>query len=248
MGRAFELGGVATRSILRNPGKLGCLFSSADQELVLTGATYAPWRADEPFLRVWESIRESTMVDRYRCYDLWQLVAETAQLSGVFLEVGVFRGGTGALIAARARSLGIDETVYLCDTFRGLVKAGAPDAFHRDGDFANTSEAGVEHLLASMGVSNVKVLVGIFPDETGHLIQPARVRFCHIDVDTYESAKGVFEWVWPRLARGAVVVFDDYGFRSTPGVTRFVNTLRQGSGRVVLHNLNGHAVVVRVDP
>jgi hypothetical protein len=31
-------------------------------------------------------------------------------------------------------------------------------------------------------------------------------RLCHCDVDVYESAKGVLDWVWPRLSPGGVVV------------------------------------------
>jgi len=65
-------------------------------------------------------------------------------------------------------------------------------------------------------------------------------------VDVYQSAKDVFDWAWPRLARGGIVVFDDYGFRSCEGATRLVEEQRGHPDRVTLHNLNGHAVVVKV--
>ena len=44
-----------------------------------------------------------------------------------------------------------------------------------------------------------------------------RFRLAHIDVDVYQSAADVLDWVWPRLSPGGVVVFDDYGFPATPG-------------------------------
>ena len=89
------------------------------------------------------------------------------------------------------------------------------------------------------------LLQGIFPDDTAAAIAAERFRLCHCDVDVYRSAKDVFDWVWPRLASGGVVVFDDYGFPACPGVTKFVDEQRLLDDRLVLHNLNGHGIVVK---
>ena len=41
-------------------------------------------------------------------------------------------------------------------------------------------------------------------------------------------------------------MFDDYGFFGCEGVAAFVDReLRGQPGQIVLHNLNGHAVVVK---
>ena len=60
---------------------------------VFPNATYSPWLADNEFQTSYERIRGNTLVDRYRCYELWQLIAETAKLkAGGVIEVGVWRG------------------------------------------------------------------------------------------------------------------------------------------------------------
>ena len=100
--------------------------------------------------------------------------------------------------------------------------------------------------LAALGIENAEVLEGIFPDETGEGIRNRRFRFCHIDVDVYRSARDVVEWVWERMPAGGIVVYDDYGFESVQGITRFVNEEREKSDRLVIHNLNGHAIVVKL--
>jgi O-methyltransferase len=51
--------------------------------------------------------------------------------------------------------------------------------------------------------------------------------------------------VWPRLSPGGVVVFDDYGFSACPGVTKLVDEQRMRDDRLVLHNLNGHGILVK---
>ncbi len=55
----------------------------------------------------------------------------------------------------------------------------------------------------------------------------------------------MLDWVWPRLSSQGVVVFDDYGFPACPGITRFVDEQRLRDDRLVLHNLNGHGLLVK---
>ena len=63
----------------------------------------------------------------------------------------------------------------------------------------------------------MRILEGIFPEETAHLIETGEFGLCHIDVDVYQSARDAAEWVWPRLQVGGVIVFDDYGFAKSGG-------------------------------
>ena len=67
----------------------------------------------------------------------------------------------------------------------------------------------------------------------------------HIDVDTRRSAQEVAEWVWPRMPVGGVIVFQDYGFHRTGGIAAYVDELRGQPGLLVIHNLNGSALVVK---
>jgi len=210
-------------------------------------ATYSPWLADQEFQNAYRIARPQTLVDLYRCYDLWQLVREAGKLPlGDILEVGVWRGGTGCLMGLRAKLSGIPATLWLCDTFQGVVKAGASDRQYSGGEHADTSQDLVVSLANKLEVTNIKILTGIFPEDIGHTISDLTFRMCHIDVDVYESGREILNWVWPRLLPGGIVVFDDYGFLSTGGITRLVNEERQKQDRVMTHNLNGHAVFVKL--
>lgn len=213
--------------------------------LVIPNATYRPWTDDPMFEAVMTVIRPYTLVDEFRCHELWQLVAETASLDGDILEVGVWRGGTGCLMAAKARDLGLPKKVVLCDTFCGVVKAGDKDSYYQGGEHSDTSIEVVKTLAGYLAVHNIEILQGMFPEESAAAIADRRFALCHIDVDVYESARDVLNWVWPRLLTGGVVVFDDYGFSTCDGVTRLVNELRARPGVVTIHNLNGHAVMIK---
>lgn len=210
-------------------------------------ATYAPWKEDSQFLDCYRQIEEATLVDIYRCHELWNLVEQTRKLKeGAIIEIGVWRGGTGALLAKRAHLCGIKEKIYLCDTFKGVVKTGFADPCYKDGEHSDASLEMVEELLKKMQVANVKVLSGVFPEETAHLIESQSFRLCHIDVDVYESAKGCVDWIWEKLVVGGVMVFDDYGFSRCGGVTSYVNELKEFKNLHFIHNLNGHAIVIKL--
>lgn len=208
-------------------------------------ATYTPWDADAEFLQTYRQIENHTLVDKYRCFELWNLVDQSRKCEGALIEVGVWRGGTGALIAKRARLSGIVDAVYLCDTFSGVVKASDKDSHYIGGEHSDTDKRVVEALLDQLELSNVVCLAGIFPEQTGEKIKERSFRFCHIDVDVYLSAKDIAEWVWPKLSVGGVIVFDDYGFEGCDGVTRYVEEQLYMPDRAIIHNLNGHAVVVK---
>src|SRR5262249_22034404 len=114
------------------------------------------------------------------------------------------------------------------------------------GEHADTSEQEARDLAASMGLRNTTVLKGVFPDETGSAIADRRFKLCHIDVDVYESARATLDWVWSRLAPGGLVIYDDFGNLSTSGVTKHVNDQIGLADRIVVHNLNGHAIVMKL--
>jgi O-methyltransferase len=140
---------------------------------------------------------------------------------------------------------GILDPVFLCDTFKGVVKAGKHDSIYKGGEHQDTSATEVDHLLCRLNIQNYRILDGVFPEDTGTNIENLRFRFCHIDVDVYNSAKDVAEWIWPRLVNGGIVVFDDYGFQSCNGVTTFVNEMRLWPHCLIVHNLNGHAIAIK---
>jgi hypothetical protein len=73
---------------------------SSEYALVTPCATYNPWNLDGSFQQLYALVQGYTLVDKYRCYELWKLIEQSAKLkNGSIIEIGVWRGGTGALIA-----------------------------------------------------------------------------------------------------------------------------------------------------
>lgn len=213
------------------------------QSLLFPKSTYSPWLHDEAFLKTYDAIKDNTLVDIYRCFELWQISERLKISEAAIIEVGVWRGGTAALLAKANKN---NSPVYLCDTFEGVAKAGEKDNQYKGGEHADTSEEIVETLMKQQGVSDFHILKGIFPDVNAELLEYKKFKICHIDVDVYESAKDIFNWVWPRLIIGGVVVFDDYGFAACSGITQLVNELAANTANAFfVHNINGHGLLIK---
>ena len=223
--------------------KLSRLADDISHEMIVPQSTYAPWCDDREFAEVYELVKSHTLVDIYRCYELWYLVRRNRCLTGDILEVGVWRGGTGCLLG-RALSTCSSDRVYLADTFSGVVKPSEQDTLYRGGEHADTSEQVVLELASRLKLHNVQILKGVYPDQVSLREAGIRLRLCHIDVDTYDSAKQVFEDVWPLIVSGGMVIFDDFGFWGCEGVTRLCNQMELDDATFVA-NLNGHQIVIK---
>jgi O-methyltransferase len=134
---------------------------------IVPAATLSPWYSDIEFIEIYSKIGTNyTLVDHYRCYELWTLAKQTHKIPGVILEVGVWKGGTGTVLAKAAPA----KKVYLADTFSGVVKASSKDLTYIGGEHSDTSRATVQTILDELDITNAEVLVGVFPDDTGHMI------------------------------------------------------------------------------
>jgi O-methyltransferase len=138
---------------------------------------------------------------------------------GCAAEVGVYKGGSLKVIAKCFR----DQKVFGFDTFEGLPRElWTEDEIHRPGDFNDTSLQSVRQYLSDC--PNVTLIAGIFPESANrHDLQRIELAFVHIDTDFYLCVRDAFNWVWPRMVSGGIVVFDDYGWKRCPGVSRVLS-------------------------
>ena len=199
---------------------------------------------DPAFAKVEKLTRAHTLVDILRRHEIWVQVGQVAKLGeGDILEVGVWRGGTGLLIAEAMRHFGVSGTLYLADTFTGVVKAGDNDSRYSGGEHADVTLADVEALFKTNG-HDVRILTGIFPEDTGGDFH-GRIKLLHIDVDVYQSARDVVEWCFNRIVPGGIIIFDDYGFTGTDGVTRLCEEYEIDDRFLFVANANGHAILIK---
>jgi O-methyltransferase len=176
---------------------------------------YTPWFAPNgsPFAEAMARVRAGgpVAVSVDRCHLLYQLARSSLRVPGAFAECGVFSGGTAhllALVLAGEKAEG--RPLHLFDTFSGMPELAEPSRdYHRPGDFSGTS---VEAVRARLAYPTSRFHPGVMPDTFSEVAGVEPYAFVHVDVDIYDSALECCRWFWPRMAKGGVMVFDDYGF------------------------------------
>ena len=218
--------------------------------LFISECTYTPWRLDSEFIKFQDQIKDYTLVDLNKQYLAYSYVKQLSKLNvdGDYLEVGVWRGGVSALIGLAFKKFSpIKRKLYLADTYEGMPSViSNKDNFYKGGELADTSEEIVKSLFSSCNLLNVRTLKGYFPQDTSMFIESEKFAYVHIDVDIYESAKQAFEWAWPKMSTHGLIVFDDYGYSPTEGVTKFVDEYVSNlKDALFIFNMGGQAVVVK---
>lgn len=174
------------------------------------------WSHIEEFQIQMAEIEDQTLVSKDRCFILYQFAKYSSIKDGDIAEVGVYRGGTGKLIAKTCPN----KTIHLFDTFSGMPKEDQAIDHVREGDFSDTSLKSVQNFLSDC--NNVEFHPGLFPN-TASTVNDRSFCFVHVDVDIYKSVKDCLEFFYDKLVPGGVIIFDDYGWRSCPGVKKAVD-------------------------
>jgi O-methyltransferase len=148
---------------------------------------------------------------------------------GLIVECGVWRGGMSAAIAS---VVGLERTYYLFDSFEGLPEpkeldgqkakewsAGAdPETFH---DNCRAEEQTAAEAMRLAGVKNAHLIKGWF-DQTLPSFQPKEpIAILRLDGDWYDSTICCLTHLYDKVARGGVIIIDDY--HAWEGCTRAVH-------------------------
>jgi O-methyltransferase len=176
------------------------------------------WSDDNAFCTLAEQIGHRTLIDRTRCFMLYQLALQCRSLEGNVAEIGVYKGGTARLISKVFAET--DKTVHLFDTFTGMPPTDKNKDLHREGDFPDVLLDDVKKFLKDC--DNIRLWPGIFPD-TASPIMNMRFCFVHIDADIYKSVMDCCRFFYPRMKTGGTMIFDDYGFATCPGAKAAVD-------------------------
>lgn len=131
-----------------------------------------------------------------------------------YLEFGVARGTSLLSVTQLATQYQITTRFFGFDSFEGLP---ASEGSFKIGDFAYTKQRCLAFLKhAGADLDRVELVPGFFDtsltDDTriGLGLLQRRPRLVHIDSDLYSSAVTVLCWVAPLLARGSIIIFDDW--------------------------------------
>ncbi len=148
---------------------------------------------------------------------LWAATS-AARLDGDFVECGVNRGFLSSAIMDLLDWDSLGKTFWLLDTFAGVDESILPPAERkhvrrrpeREGTLYVDGVDGVRRNFATW--KNVGIVPGSVPS-TLDQIEATTIAYLHLDMNSSTPEVAALDALWPRLTSGAVVLFDDWGYR-----------------------------------
>lgn len=207
---------------------------------------FSPWNDYGEFARYRNLAKPYTLVSRERLYVLYTLALNAIHVHGDFWECGVYKGGTARMLAEFLAEHGRPGMkLHLFDTFSGMPETDAKLDLHREGDFSDTSLEEVRRVVGHP--ERVEFHPGWIP-ETFHNMSDSQVALAHVDVDIYRSIMNCCEFIYPRMAAGGAMIFDDYGFPTCPGARKAVDDFFASKPETPIVLQSGQAIVIRMAP
>jgi hypothetical protein len=187
---------------------------------------------DQGAIDIFDRVRLYTMTSPERAYALIQAVryVVSANVHGSIVECGVWQGGSMMAAAYALQALNrSDRDLYLFDTFEGMARPTDADVAYTGAaataqfELSKTGKDSSEWCRASMeDVRNNLLSTGYDKDRLKFIkgkvedtipdSAPNEISILRLDTDWYESTRHELVHLYPRLARGGVLIIDDYGY------------------------------------
>lgn len=227
---------------------------------LLTIDKSAGFMSDPAFSEAYQQIRGSHQYDQYRSPQTiaWRLhtlvwaAKNGLALEGDFVECGVFKGDMSWMIAKTVDFAAVNKQFYLYDTFDGFSEKYSSNEDFPDHpgfiDMANKfyRDAGLYQYVADRfkARQDVKVIKGVVPDI---LLEqcPEKIAFLHIDLNSPAAEIGALEVLFPRMSKGAVLVFDDYGWKQFHRQKDAEDVYMQKLGYDIMELPTGQGMVIK---
>lgn len=180
-----------------------------------------------------------------RKFNLDQLTRLAYRIPGDVAECGTYKGGSAFFLAKHIKEKFSDKQLFLFDSFAGLSSPSEIDGNWWSLADLSCSVQDLRANLASLGeLPFVKIYSGWIPDR---FIEVADRLFCfvHIDLDLYQPTRASLEFFYSRISRGGMILFDDYGHSTCPGVTAAVDEFMAEKPEPIINLASGGAFIVK---
>lgn len=150
---------------------------------------------------------------------------------GHIIEFGSFRGGSAIFFGSVCQELYPDRLIYALDTFEGMPTTDPRIDAHTMGGFRDTSVEEVNEAVVKAGLSNIRLVKGLFQDTAERaLMEAGSIALAHIDCDIKSACDYSRKIIRKYMVEGGYLVFDDATISSCLGETESVEEMIREEG------------------
>lgn len=204
---------------------------------------YSPWNEHNEFNSLYTIISHSTLISRRKLFDLYQIGLQVNRdTNGVILEIGTYRGGSGALLA----SVFSEKSLIFWDIWSKVVE--------EDNTFVKKTYSAVSDLdqakllLGKIGTHsavNATFVDDIFPNPSIISGWAGKVSMVHFDIYDSNAFTCGIEMLWPMLSVGGIFIVGGYGAISLNPLTDAVNQFVNRSNCLFIESQSGMGLIIK---
>jgi len=224
----------------------GCFF--AGDMLVAMGKNLT-FLTDPRFMESFSStaINDHEKSLAWRLHVLAWAADHAAHVPGDFVECGVLRGLSSAVLCKYLDFAKLSKTFYLYDTFAGLPEETSTEEERKLWNPGYTDDP--SKLLAEVRKTfaeypNVKVVPGIVP-ASFEQESPRAISYLHIDMNSARAEILALEHLFDRVSPGGLIVFDDFGWVCNRDQTRAELKFMRERNHAILELPTGQGLVLK---
>lgn len=178
-----------------------------------------------------------------RRWMLYQLIRLVGNVPGDTAECGVYKGAGSYLICKVNQENSLHHrTHHVFDSFEGLSLPSNLDGdYWTEGDLSCSLETVTKNLSE---FETVLLYKGWIPQRFSD-VQHKKFCFVHIDVDLFQPTLDSFEFFYPRMNEGGIIVCDDYGFTTCPGVKTALDQFLQNKKEKMVSLSGGGGFLIK---
>lgn len=162
------------------------------------------WLQDPKFVEAMREFKDDAVLHArsWRIHNLCWALSQAAHIEGDIVDVGCYEAKSTAVFCTYNNDLILGKNLYLFDYF------DAPDGDHKKNLHGPELEKKVERRMRKF----CPVMCGGDVFETIPHKLPDEICFAHLDLNGHEAEAHVLPELYQRMSKGAILVFDDYGF------------------------------------
>jgi hypothetical protein len=184
---------------------------------------------------------------RFRYFE--RIYDSIRSINGNIVECGVGKGNSFLTLVSLTQDESAGRDVWGFDSFEGFPEPSVHDKSIRNikrGDLNVSTVDSIKKFLTHKGGidykflnNHVKLVKGFF-NESLKKYDGKPIAILHLDVDMHDSYKDCLEQLWPYVAPGGVVLFDEYK-------TRAASTYWPGAAKAIDEFFKDKKVFIRKD-
>ncbi len=196
----------------------------------------------ETYLSAWDDVSASLLWERDNFNIAWRAhictwaAKRAMDLEGDFVECGVWYGLLSLMVCKWVDFSKSNKRFWLFDTW------GEMEGSHENENYKTDIFETVKARFSNY--TNVKLIRGVVPRSLNALDSVEKVAYVSIDMNGHIAERAALEIIYPKVTKGGIIYFDDYGW-NYPKLRETISDFLRDKPEELLHFPSGNSVLIK---